>query len=94
MSDDFNVGDVVVCFREPSGWIASDWEPKVGSFYSIAGIDVDTTGVAIIDLREDPSCFSDDGAWEAAAFRKLPRADEQFTEQMRACKPVRVSEPA
>lgn len=87
MADDFRVGDVVVCIAIPQGSIKGEWEPKIGGIYKVYDLYLcPTDDSLLIALEQDPE-RDGPGAFEANAFRKLPPASDEFTLQMRACKP-------
>lgn len=101
MADDFQVGDVVVCVN--ADMIDCPHDPEVLH----AGFEAPARGaigrVRAIAPAPAPegerwcgctAIFTDDGAGIIARFRKLPKADDRFAEQMRALKPHRVREPA
>lgn len=90
MSDDFQVGDVVVCVDDKAQGYSGDnvlrgRHYRIASFIKRHGI----TGCTLEGMNPDPYL-----GYAIKRFRKLPRADESFTEQMRACRPTRVGEPA
>lgn len=95
MSDDFQVGDVVVCisddYERASG--PESWWPKRGQIYRVAGLDHCLNGL-FLEFAEDPDFGDTELGWAATDFRKLPKADEQFTEQMRAIRPHTKRVPA
>lgn len=93
MSGPFKVGDVVVCVDAPPTTNYGSWLPKRGAIYSISATCIgNVTGKACVRLAQDPEPKPDaDGDWYARRFQLLPKADEQFTAQMRAIKPVRKS---
>lgn len=96
---DFQVGDVVVCvdagpaFGPLSGWIKVPL--AVGRYYTVIHIasevdyegeyGVQVAGIGVEELPDFHPCF------QARRFRKIDAADEQFTQQMRSLKPVKVS---
>lgn len=93
MSGPFSPGDVVVCTK--SDWRSfydntaapSGKSPVQRGVYRVASVGCDH-GIIWVSL---------DGLeyrWDASFFRKIPPADEQFTEQMRALKPIREGVPA
>lgn len=89
--NNFQVGDVVVCVdatprgRSPYG--DSLQRLKVRSLYRVMQALIDNYGDAAV-LLESPRSSHPDGIWQANRFRKVKTADEQFTAQIRACKPV------
>lgn len=90
MSDDFQVGDVVVCINAKP----DSFDPKAGllkerAHYRVAVVGP-VKGVFCLGFRALPADKPNTAwAWNANRFRKLPRADEQFTEMLRALKPTR-----
>jgi hypothetical protein len=93
MSDDFQVGDVVVCVGplEPGDDRFGIHETRLYRIRAVGTSTVERMPILNFVGLLEPAPWE---GWLFHCFRKLPRADEQFTEQMRACKPVRVSEPA
>lgn len=89
MSGPFKVGDVVCCVDlSPivQGFGVSS-RIKLGSVYRVSATFTDGFG-ACVRL----SCVTADtvnGGFLARRFRHLPKADDQFIQQMRAIKPVR-----
>lgn len=88
MSKQFKVGDVVVC-------VAARTKGRIGRVGKVTFTGDPTIpcnacgGCAGVSV----SCFPDrgfKGCWCSNAFRHLPKADEQFTTQMRALKPRKV----
>lgn len=88
MSGPFKVGDVVVCVEEdccPVCALYPDEEPwMVGKFFSVE---------LVLPPPDDCNCqnvrLAGAGDFLTGQIRHLPKADEQFTAQMRAIKPVR-----
>lgn len=95
MSGPFKVGDVVVCVVDPDGqpgW-KEPWEPKKNGIYRVCAVFEDGGYGPTVDLEEDPY-QTDEAGWAVEWFRHLPRATDEFTATMRACRPIRVGEPA
>lgn len=94
MSGDFEVGDVVVRVAVV-GPAIKDPEcepPPIGSYHTVA--DVVPWGRKLgLRIPGWPSSHPT-GCWGTRGFRKLPKADESFTQQIRACKPQRNRVPA
>jgi len=90
MSDEFKVGDVVVCVREPEGPYYDGWEPRIGGIYKVVDIIPDgiDLGRMLINLAEDPT-RDDETGFEENAFKHLPKADDTFINQMRSLKPAK-----
>jgi hypothetical protein len=85
----FQPGDVVVCVVDTSTIPGEEpWDPIEGGVYRVIGAGDNHHGLPWIDLFEDPF-VSDDSGWPAEWFRKIERATDAFTAQMRACKPIR-----
>lgn len=91
MSSDIRSGDVVICVddRANLGGKISDRQSqyiKASRYYRVIGIGFTKRGpgFSLQDVKSPA-----DGFWYEARFRKIPPADEQFTQQMRACRPVR-----
>jgi len=92
MSGPFAPGDVVVCvdarprFNRPC-------ELEENRFYRVEKICVGRNGFLDAGmlglLVEGARSFANQGSFAADRFRHLPKADEAFTEAMRAIKPVR-----
>ncbi len=97
MSDDFQVGDVVVCVHASSPACSYSTPPEKGRHYRVTGVirarcaktKRPVQGVEVAELSATP--FS---AFHELFFRKLPKADETFTEQMRSLRPHKVEQPA
>lgn len=94
MGEDFKVGDVVVCVddgRDMRGNLRAPVQRskslRRGHIYRIAWVGMTRARVFGVKLLDDPAAAF--GAWAADRFRKLPKADEQFTADMRACRPHR-----
>lgn len=91
----FEKGEVVVCVDNEPDW----HDPKadllvVGRFYRIGAIGPGKNGATALAFRA-PELRSDVNrgwAFRSTRFRKLPKADQSFTDMIRACKPVK--EPA
>lgn len=90
MSGSFKVGDVVVCVREHSSdeWFHGPRQIFQGKVYRVSRAG-NWRGIAVVALCgiEANTCAN---AFAAERFRHLPRADDQFTTQMRALKPHKV----
>lgn len=85
MKIDYDVGDVVV--RVSDVYYGEDVAPPIGKPVRVELI-CDSFGELGVLISGYPSPhFS--RQWNAARFRKLPKADEQFTEQMRCIKPAK-----
>lgn len=97
MKIDYDVGDVVVCV-ESTNLPASNPLPPMrrGEIGRVAWIGESYDRVAKRDDLGVALEGRNDGLWayHARCFRKLPRADDTFTEQMRALRPHKVEEPA
>jgi hypothetical protein len=96
MSEEFQVGDVVVCVcdRSPTciGRSLSE-QLRQGVLYRITATLLAADGLSVLVNGEAPhtcACHIGEAGWHPDRFRKLPRADEEFTRQIRACKPQRV----
>jgi|GEM_PF-2910936 len=92
----FEIGEVVVCVDNGPGinpasvYIDGLPTPLVlGRFYKITGFVVapDKSLGVLIDNMPPERTIGGPVGWQATRFRKLPRADAEFTAQMRACKP-------
>lgn len=103
VGDDFQVGDVVVCVDD-SPYRSRDvkgkpWPMAKGSTWRVSDVLVARLGplagqVLLRFHAEPPLSRAWKRGWYHARFRKLSKADEQFTEQMRQCKPHRNRVPA
>jgi len=96
MSDDFRVGDVIVCVDASPYLVNTPWhlqqlsKLRVGALYRAAGFDRDGDLIDLGTVRYEPDPHPLSlGAFGTHRFRSLPKADEQFTADMRACKPKR-----
>ncbi len=93
---DFQVGEPVVCVRT-RGVAGVPFCPTVsigglvGKIFRINKI-VSHPSWPVLGLSLDgfPPSSHPDGLWAHVNFRKLRAADEQFIQQMRALKPVKV----
>lgn len=91
----FKVGEVVVCVDDR---LNPDFGPsrlRRGKFYKVARIGAICNNSVFgrggtLFLEEVPS--ESLSGFSAKRFRKLPKADQSFTDMIRACKPVK--EPA
>jgi hypothetical protein len=97
MADDFQVGDVVVCVDD--GPIICPHDPIVIHDGSLAAKRRSVGRIIAIQPGFGGVCMcnvvlTDGGAGVEARFRKLPKADDRFAEQMRALKPHREKVPA
>lgn len=97
MKDEFQVGDVVVCVnakpaRNPIVPIAQLL--REGAMYRIAGLPVGNNGEVGLCLDGVAIPVPMVG-FAYDRFRKLPRAEEDFTLRIRACRPpLRLSAPS
>jgi hypothetical protein len=72
----------------------SGWRPRLRGVYTISHTfigDDEHTGerdLPGVDLKEDPNP-RDDSGWPADMFAPVKPATQEFTEQMRAIRPVR-----
>lgn len=88
MSDSFQVDDIAVCIDNKP----DTFDPRAGLLVLRQHYRVATVGVLkdrfCIGFRNLPST-TPGMAWgfQANRFRKLPKADESFIEQVRACRP-------
>jgi len=97
MADDFQVGDVVVCVDD--GPIVCPHDPLIVHDGTLAAKRRSVGRIFEIEPGLDWVCacrvvHTEVGAGVAIRFRRLPKADGRFAEQMRALKPHRVREPA
>jgi len=83
---DYDVGDVVVCVDGRSAMTASYWHPKKGGIYRVSDMGKCKDGSIWAEVAEDPNP-SDNTAWDATRFRKLPPATDDFKRLMRECRP-------
>ena len=94
MGEDFKPGDVVVCVEHDEcphhANVPADNPEMIGGVFRVARL-----------VPVDPSLgccgglhISGVGSFCAGTFRKLPKADEEFTASIRACKPSRNRVPA
>ena len=99
MGEDFQVGDVVVCVdaRTPampnSTAPAEHSELREGSMYRVRSLWNDSCFGPCLTLNE-VEARSVNGGFLCRRFRKLPKADEEFTASLRARKPSRNRVPA
>lgn len=88
---DYNVGDVVVMVRSPR-YSFSEAPPK-GKPVKAVRLRIDSHDEVVVLIDGYPSRHPT-GEWLASHFRKLPRASDEFTQQMRALKPSKRKQPA
>lgn len=83
----FEIGETVV-YVGPGKSCHADCPLDTGKIYRIAGFVPykDSAGRSGILLEGLPSRHIS-GGWAHTVFRKLRKADESFTEMLRACKP-------
>jgi hypothetical protein len=88
---DIQAGDLVECVNDRSHFPPDPlFNPSLGAVYRVAEIFPSDDGV---DLCEDPSP-DPEWTWPIEMFRKIDKADEQFTETVRACRPIKTREDA
>lgn len=87
MADDFQSGDVVVCVKSDGRYLRDRAVYRLTAVFSY-GFDV---GVQVDGLDCARLGFDGIYAWR---FRKLPKADDSFAEQMRKLKPTHDRVPA
>lgn len=95
MADDFQVGDVVVCINDDiCPVVGGQHSYRKGAIYRVAIVRTvkdylgrPATGLKAVGLENE-------AGRNIICFRKLPKADEQFTADMRACRPHRNRVPA
>jgi hypothetical protein len=89
----FEAGEVVVCInvgRDPRATMKfTGGFLRLGKCYRVTWVGVTSAGVVGLMLQGGPT----NGAWAADRFRKLPRADADFTAQIRACRPHSAKPP-
>ncbi len=101
---DFGPGDLVVCVDDGPGRAGPALGVpsflRKGLIYRVSkmnapGVPLDGMRPASwhVVLLDTASAFPNLG-YRAERFRKIDKADEQFTAQIRACKPVKQREPA
>jgi len=102
MSGEFKPGDVVVCVNDaPCRCCNTAWPVRVGSLHRVAAVGrgfnrpmrLWADALHLVGWPDMPRHPAFHGV-NAARFRHLPKADEQFTAEMRAIRPVREEEPA
>lgn len=97
---DFQVGDVVCCIDDSEDDRHTLQPPfpefiKRGRLYRAVALTMTSPGVQGVRLQGDPNNVPfPHGSWARDRFRKLPKADEQFTQSIRACKPHHNRVPA
>lgn len=90
MSGPFQVGDVVEKFKGPCSEIPRGAILRIERIVAHHWSWPDTSGDA---LHFGYPWEAKEG-WNSLNFRHLPKADEQFTAQMHALRPIKVEEPA
>lgn len=99
MGEDFKPGDVVVCVDAwtpsmPNGRAPAEYsELREGSMYRVRSLWNDSRFGPCLTLNE-VEARSVNGGFLCWRFRKLPKADEEFTASIRACKPSHNRVPA
>lgn len=98
MGEDFKPGDVVVCVDDSSARHTGGPVPfRRGDLLRVAKAKlhpvsyVFSLGFVGLEWPGKPGLHA---AYHADRFRKLPKADEEFTASIRACKPFRNRVPA
>jgi len=86
MSEDFKVGDIVVCVGGSGRHVPIGSMDRVTEieWFEAENSEDGTAGVGI-NLQTYPA--PNEGCWAAEFFRKLPKADEDFALRVRACRP-------
>ena len=91
----FRPGDLVVCVDDApcrcKNCGGEPWPTRRGGIYRVEGMDPplhrgDIWGVIIVGIPASPG---HQRALNPKRFRLLPKADETFTAQIRACKPIK-----
>jgi hypothetical protein len=97
VSDDIRPGDVVVCVDVGNVPGDSGCLPiraiRVGGTYRVRSTFIDFEGdlcVTLVGITSDTRF----GGYFHGRFRKIDPADEQFVQQVRACRPIKQREPA
>lgn len=86
-------GDLVVCVDDLGYLPPEIWNPVLGHYYRIAEVfesvrdNPQFCGIGV-ELCEDPAPDPEFG-WPIEMFRKIDKTDEEFTETIRACKPIK-----
>lgn len=95
MKIDYDVGDVVICVDASDGDACPPLDTitpiKAGSAYRVTGMVKTAYGPATLIEGEKPhrcACCDGQSGWRPDRFRKLPKADDEFTEYMRRMKPA------
>jgi len=97
MSEDIEAGDLVVVVRTPRplpGLLAPfdpAWRLKLGSIHRVERVLRVADGIGLHISSADHRPF---GGWAIELFKKLPKADDTFTAQMRAVRPHKAGVPA
>jgi len=88
MQIDYDVGDCVVCITDDYDRAEGDelWWAKKGGIYTVAAFDDCANGL-FVELKEDPYKLDPEAGYRAEDFKKLQKASDEFTEQMRKLKP-------
>lgn len=92
MSGPFNVGDVAVCVdADPCPCTGRACPYQKGKPYRVSAIGATYTAEdGLVQWLQSEAL----DRWSADCFRHLPKADDSFAAQMRACRPVRDRVPA
>lgn len=100
MSDHFKAGDVVACVDDTPCRCGRcpgvRFPTRRGGIYRVEAVDPprfrgDIWGLVLVGVVANGV---HNRAINIARFRHLPKADEQFTARIRACKPIREGVPA
>lgn len=95
MADEFQPGDVVVCV-DPDTPAAIGWrgpsQLRLGASYRVATVFVDSWGLCCTVRGVVADTVN--GGFLCRRFRKLPKADDSFIEQMRKLKRAHDRVPA
>jgi hypothetical protein len=90
---DFAPGDLALCLGKDAACDecgAENRAPAIGRIYRVASVSMEPhwrhQGLALAGV---PMGTSISGLWCACGFRKIRPAEESFTEQVRACKPIK-----
>jgi len=98
MSGPFNVGDVVVCVDPKLSLHPGEVvevRVSLGSIHRVSAIMCSANGLRgiLLDGERPHTCWccEGEGCWRPERFRHLPKADDDFTAEIRACRPIKRS---
>lgn len=81
MADDWQVGDLALCIRQPEGPLAYAWTVKVGGIYTVCEVIFWESELWGLNFAEDPY-LDDVSCYDPECFRKInPHAPDVEDEE-------------